>query len=47
LHCWSMSAQFVPVGLYRSYNFMISVNSTLLRDLKYEQRSNPRDNIIW
>ena len=47
LHCWSMTAQFVPIGPWRTYNFMISVNSTLLRDLKYEQRSNPRDNIIW
>ncbi len=47
LHCWSMSANFVPVGMYRSYNFMLSVNSTLLSDLKYEQRSNPRDNMIW
>jgi hypothetical protein len=47
LHCWSMSANFIPVGPYRSYNFMVSVNSTLLRDLKYEQRNNPRDNMIW
>ena len=47
LHCWSMSASFVPVGLYKSYNFMIGIKSTLLRDIKYEKQSNPYDNQVW
>lgn len=47
LHCWQMSASFIPVGPYKSYNFMISIKSSLLKDVKYEQRSNPRDNIAW
>lgn len=47
LHCWQMSASFVPVGPYKSYNFMISIKSSMLKDVKYEQRSNPRDNISW
>jgi len=47
LHCWSMSASFVPVGPSRSYNFTISVKSSLLQDLKYEQRSSPYSNMNW
>lgn len=39
LHCWSMSANIVPFGVYKTYNFMISVNSSMLSDLKYEKRS--------
>ncbi len=47
LHCWSMSASFIPIGPYKSYNFTIAVKSTLLEDLKYEQHQNPRDNYLW
>ena len=43
LHCWSMSASFIPIGPYKSYNFNIRANSSLLQDLKYEQRSSPYD----
>ena len=39
LHCFSMSASFVPVGPYKSYNFHIAVKSSLLSDLKYDKRS--------
>ena len=44
LHCWGMRLNLVPVGKYKSYFFSISVNSSLLKDLKYEKRSHPRDN---
>ncbi|SKC23790.1 putative LPS assembly protein LptD [Alkalitalea saponilacus] len=47
LHCWNMSFNLVPVGRFKSYFFTISVNSSLLRDLKYEKRSHPRDNPNW
>jgi len=47
LHCWQMSASFIPIGPYKSYNFSIRVKSTLLQDLKYEQHQNPKDNSIW
>lgn len=43
LHCWSMSASFIPIGPYKSYNFTIRANSSLLQDLKYDQRSSPYD----
>ncbi len=44
LHCWGMRLNLVPVGRYKSYFFTISVNSSLLKDFKYEKRSHPRDN---
>lgn len=47
LHCWSMSASFIPIGPYKSYNFMIRAKSSLLQDLKYEQRSSPYENMEW
>lgn len=47
LHCWQMSASFVPIGRYTTYNFMIGVKSTLLQDLKYEKRKDTSDNINW
>ena len=47
LHCWNMSFNMVPTGRYKSFFFSIAVNSSMLRDLKYEKRSNPRDNPNW
>ncbi|SFD91819.1 putative LPS assembly protein LptD [Thermophagus xiamenensis] len=44
LHCWNMSFNLVPIGTYKSYFFSIAVNSSMLRDLKYEKRSHARDN---
>ena len=38
LHCWSISASFNPVGPYKSYYVSLRANSSLLQDLKYEQR---------
>ncbi|NLK47585.1 MAG: LPS-assembly protein LptD [Bacteroidales bacterium] len=39
LHCWNMSANIVPFGVYKSYNFHIGVNASMLSDLKYDKRS--------
>ena len=47
LHCFTMNASFVPVGPYKSYNFHISVKSSLLSDLKYDKRSSRTNGIIW
>ena len=47
LHCWNMSFNLIPVGRYKSYFFNIGVNSSMLRDLKYDKRSSPRDNRYW
>lgn len=47
LHCWQMSASFVPVGPYKSYNFNISVKSSLLQDLKWDKSGSPYDTLDW
>lgn len=47
LHCWTMSASFVPVGPYKSYFVTIGINASMLQDVKYEQRSNFNDNVTW
>ncbi len=47
LHCFTMTASFVPVGPYKSYNFHISVKSSLLKDLKYDKRSSQTNGIDW
>jgi len=39
LHCWTMTASFVPFGPFKSYNFRIGVNASMLQDLKYEKQS--------
>ncbi|MDR1884478.1 MAG: LPS-assembly protein LptD [Prevotella sp.] len=38
LHCWSITASFNPVGAYKSYYVSLRASSSLLQDLKYEQR---------
>lgn len=47
LHCFQMTASFVPVGPYKSYSFSVAVSSALLKDLKYDQSSNYRDALKW
>ncbi len=47
LHCFSMSASFVPLGPYKSYNFHIAVKSSLLSDLKYDKRSSYSNGVDW
>lgn len=49
LHCWSMTASFIPIGPYKSYNFTISVKSQLLQDLKYQMSNQPSygRNQLW
>ncbi len=34
LHCWQMSINIIPVGLFRSFNISINPKSGLLRDLR-------------
>jgi hypothetical protein len=34
MHCWQMSINITPVGLYRSFNITINPKSGILRDLK-------------
>jgi hypothetical protein len=34
MHCWQLSINVMPIGLYRSFNIMFSPKSGILRDLK-------------
>lgn len=47
MHCFTMSASFVPVGPYKSYNFHIAVNSSILQDVKYDKQSSHNNGITW
>ncbi len=49
LHCWNMSASFVPFGPYKSYTFHIGVNASMLKDLKYDKSSSDNTNrrVTW
>lgn len=44
LHCWNMTASFVPFGPYKSYTFHIGVNASMLKDLKYDKTSTDSTN---
>ena len=47
MHCFVMSASFVPVGPYKSYNFHIAVKSSILQDVKYDKHSSMSNGITW
>ncbi|MEK7200293.1 MAG: LPS-assembly protein LptD, partial [Bacteroidota bacterium] len=34
MHCWQLSINVTPIGLYRSFNITLSPKSGILRDLK-------------
>jgi hypothetical protein len=45
LHCWQMSLNWVPFGVFTSYNFTIAVKASVLQDLKLERRKPWLDNL--
>lgn len=47
LHCFTMTASFVPLGPYKSYNFHIAVKSSILKDIKYDKRSSTSNGVNW
>ncbi|MBQ1724808.1 MAG: LPS-assembly protein LptD, partial [Muribaculaceae bacterium] len=47
MHCFEMSASFVPVGPYKSYNFHIAVKSSILQDVKYDKHSSYSNGVTW
>ncbi len=47
LHCFTMTCSLTPFGRWKSYNFAIRARSTLLQDLKWEQRSSYSNNVQW
>lgn len=38
LHCWDLSASWVPFGMYQSYSIDIKVKAAVLQDLKLSKR---------
>ena len=47
LHCFSMTASLSPFGTWKYYNFTIRANASILRDLKWDKRSQTQSNIQW
>ncbi len=47
MHCWALTASFIPVGMYKSYNITIAVKSSLLQDLKWQENSSPLRGSSW
>ena len=47
LHCFRLTASFIPVGMMKSYTFTVAVSSSLLKDLKYSQSNSPREVLDW
>jgi hypothetical protein len=44
LHCWDLNVQWVPFGLYKSYNITLKVKAAILQDLKLSKRSDYTSN---
>jgi hypothetical protein len=44
LHCWDLNVQWVPFGLYKSYNITLKVKASILQDLKLSKRSDYTNN---
>ena len=47
MHCFQMTASFIPIGPYKSYTFSVAVKSSLLKDLKYNKSSSYREGQQW
>ena len=45
LHCWEMRFNWVPFGKYTSYSFTINARASMLHDLKWDKKSDWRDNL--
>ncbi len=44
LHCFNLSFYIIPFGRLKSYNFTLSINSSMFQGLNYERNQNWRDN---
>jgi len=47
LHCWRLSASISPVGLYKSFLVTIGISANILKDVKYDKRSDTSTSINW
>jgi lipopolysaccharide assembly outer membrane protein LptD (OstA) len=44
LHCWDLSAQWIPFGAYKFYNVTLKVKASVLQDLKLSKRKDYYNN---
>ena len=44
LHCWEMRFNWVPFGYYKSWNFVINIKASSLKDVKYQKQQSYQDN---
>ncbi|WP_255563514.1 putative LPS assembly protein LptD [Mucilaginibacter rivuli] len=44
LHCWDLSAQWIPFGFYKFYNVTLKVKASVLQDLKLSKRKDYYNN---
>lgn len=44
LHCWDLSAQWIPFGYYKFYNVTLKVKASILQDLKISKRKDYYNN---
>jgi hypothetical protein len=42
LHCWEMSLNWIPVGVYRGYRFELKIKAPQLQDVKVQKQTNYR-----
>jgi lipopolysaccharide assembly outer membrane protein LptD (OstA) len=42
LHCWEMSLNWIPVGVYRGYRFELKIKAPQLQDVKLTKQTNYR-----
>lgn len=47
LHCWRLSASISPVGLYKSFLVTIGISANILKDVKYDKRSDNSTSVNW
>lgn len=47
LHCFTMTCNLSPFGVYKYYSFTIRASASILQDLKWDQRSQTQSNIQW
>ena len=47
MHCFQMTISLIPIGNYKSYSFTIAASASMLKDLKYDQRSAPSYRNLW
>ena len=47
LHCFTITGSLNPFGRWKSYNFTIRAKSSLLQDLKWEEKSSYSNNVRW